>query len=219
MAKRRKSEKEELEEIFKEPEFDEREYLISEIKKGKGIILVFIIATAIGFISGFFQVWGDALAAVFLGFILLFSLKYILSIVNAEFSDKKTWAFAIIAFLLIWFTCWTVALNPPFNDISPPQIRSISVEYNNTWIVVYEYGKGLIQSNIDKVKWSQVNTVRALVTDNSEVQTVKINKENADKNGDYWEARNLDLVGRITVEAWDTHGNYARKEITVPTGI
>ncbi len=226
MAKRRKTPEEEEKEIFEEPEFDEREFLVSEIKKAKGIIIVFIISLILGFISGYLQVYVSVYLAAVIGFAVIFILKPLLGRMHAEFKDKKTWFYAITMFLLIWFLGWTITLNPPFNDVSPPQIRTVEVYNGTAWIEIYTYSQGPIQKNINKLTWGSKMSIRAFVSDNVGVNEVKINGQRAELKDGYYTVYNINPNGKIVIEAWDV--NYAnspepqdhttRVEITVPTG-
>ncbi len=218
MAKRRKTLEEEEAELFQEPEFDEKEFLTTEIRKAKGIILVFLIALGVGFASGYIQVAISGALSALLGFAVLLALKPLLIKLKLEFRDRKTWFFAITMFLLIWFLGWTIALNPPFNDVSPPQIRSIEVYNGTAWVKIYDYTTGKITKNFDKINWGNSLSVRAFVADNSGVSEVKINGRVAQQNGSYYMVENLDVNGKITVEAWDIEGIKATQEVTVPTG-
>ncbi len=228
MAKRRKKvvEEEEKKEIFEEPEFDVRDFLIKEMKKAKGIIIVFIISLVLGIISGYLQVYVSVYLGAVLGFVFIFLLKPILAKAKAEFSDKKTWFYAITMFLLIWFLGWTIALNPPLNDISPPQIRSVQVYNGTAWIEIYSASSGIHHKNIDKLHWNGLMSVRVLATDNVGVDEVKINGHKAVFKDGYYVVYNIKIYGKITVEAWDVNAanssnineHYTKLEITVPTG-
>ncbi len=203
MAKRRKTPEEKEEEIFKEPEFDVREFLKSEIKKGKGITILFLLSVGVGFLSAYLQVYVDIFLAVFIGFILLFAIKPILSFFNAEFHGRNTWIYAIFAFLLIWLSIWSVALNPPFNDLTPPQIKEVLVEYSNgTTLVIYSYFHGITNKNID---WKNVTKIKAKVFDNVKVSSVQINGKMADLENGYYVV-NVSNINSINIVAYDEKG-------------
>ena len=218
MAKRRKTPEEEEKEVFEEPEFDERSYLISEIKKAKGIIIVFLLSIFLGFLSGYLQVYVSVYLAAILGFAVMIILKPLLIKLKAEFSDRKTWFYAFALFLLIWFTGWTISLNPPFNDVSPPQIRSVEVYNGTAWVKIYDHLTGVNQKNINGIHWSDSMRIRAFVSDNVAVDEVKINGQTAMLKDGYYEVDNLNPRGKITVDAWDTNNHQAALTITVPTG-
>ncbi len=217
MAKRRKTPEEEEKELFQEPEFDVVEFLRDEIKKAKGIIIVFVLAFIIGIISGYLQVLVSAALGAIIGFAMLFLLKPLLKKLNAEFSKRSTWAYAIITFLLIWFLGWTVALNPPFNDLSPPQIRSVEVYNGTAWVTIYEYPK-VIDKNIKSIQWKNVHDIRVKATDNVEVSSVEINGKTAILKDGYYEVKDMNLLGKIEVHVWDKNGHETTLQITVPTG-
>ena len=203
MAKRRKTPEEEEKELFVEPEFDEREFLKSEIKKGKGITIIFLLAIGAGFLSAYLQVYVDIFLAAFFGLVLLFGIKPILTFFNAEFQGRNTWIYAIFAFILIWLSIWSVALNPPFNDLSPPQIKEVVVVYSNgTAVTVYSYLHGT--KNV-KIRWENVSEIKAKVYDNAKVSSVEINGKSASFLDGYYIAK-VSNISSIHIEAIDEQG-------------
>ncbi len=218
MAKRRKTPEEEEKEVFEEPEFDERGYLLSEIKKAKGIIIVFLLSLFVGFISGYLQVYVSVYLAAVLGFAVMIILKPLLVKLKAEFSDRKTWFYAFALFLLIWFTGWTISLNPPFNDVSPPQIREVEVYNGTAWVKIYDHLTGINQKNINDIHWGNSMNIRVFASDNVAVDEVKINGHTAILKDGYYEVDNIDPRGKITVNAWDVNNYQTSVTITVPTG-
>jgi len=217
MAKRRKVDDTESSELFTPPEFDVADFLKKEIKKAKGIIIVFLIAIVIGLFSAYVQVSIDTFIAYAIGIAVIFVMKPILKALNAEFSDRKTWAFAIIAFLILWLSFWTVGLNPPFNDVSPPQIRVVEVytgaSTNATWIEIYDYEASYnpalakkIKDNKNSLDWSNITKVRALVTDNVGVGAVYINSNPASLSDGYYVA-SVSGSSSITITAEDVNGH------------
>ncbi len=222
MAKRRKVDEEN--EIFKEPEFDEAQFLKDEIKKARGIIIVFLLAIATGLISAYLQVYADMFSALAMGILMLFLLRYIIKYANAEFTTRNNWIFAILAFVILWMAFWTVGLNPPFNDVSPPQIRAVEVYNGSAWIEIYNYTASYtpgvdkrISTNLKNLDWSSVNKVRVYVTDNVQVSRVYINGAEAKPEGKYYVADVDDMhatVPPVEIQAFDS-GNHKIK-ITVP---
>ncbi len=212
MAKRRRKIEEEEELEFVEPEFDEREYLKSEIKKGRGIFIIFILAIVMGFVSAYLQVYVDIIVALLVGISPLFVINRILKFFKAEFSTKSTWVFAILAFIFIWIAIWSVGLNPPFNDLTPPQIRKVEVYNGTAWVEIYDYSRD-VSKNIKKVDWKNSVDIRVLATDNVGVESVKINDRTAKKNGDYYEVDNIVVSGEIKIVAWDVNGHSSEKII------
>lgn len=103
--------KEELQ--FIEPEFNEREFLIYEINKGKATIIVFLLGLAIGFFSGFLQSIGLAALSALLGIAAIFLINPLYNFMNIK-TDRRTKAINIVIYLILWLTFWVVSLNPPF---------------------------------------------------------------------------------------------------------
>ncbi len=214
MAKRRRKIEEEEELEFVEPEFDEREYLKGEIKKGHGIFIIFLLAIVMGFVSAYLQVYVDVIVAFLVGILPLFAVNRILKFFRAEFSTRGTWVFAILSFILIWIAIWSVGLNPPFNDLTPPQIRVVEVYNGTAWIEIYDYTKD-VSENIKKVNWKNSVDIRVWATDNVGVESVKVNGQNADKNDGYYEVNNIVVSGEIKIIAWDVNGHTTEKIIAV----
>ncbi len=215
MAKRRRKIEKEEEEEFEEPEFNERGYLISEIKKGRGIFVVFILAIVMGFVSAYLQVYVDAIVAFLIGISPLFVLNKILKFSKAEFKTRGTWIYAILAFILIWISIWSVGLNPPFNDLSPPQIRSVEVYNGTAWVPIFTYPNYVYQDNIKKISWNKPVNIRVRVTDNVDVSTVQINDHTAQLKNGYYEIDNLKISREIRIIAIDFNNNQATETISV----
>lgn len=103
--------KEELE--FVEPEFDEKNFLIQEIEKGKATIVVFLLGLGIGFLSGFLESIGLGVLSVLLGFAVIFLINPVYNALNIK-TDRRTKTINIFIYLILWLTFWVVSLNPPF---------------------------------------------------------------------------------------------------------
>ena len=225
MAKRRKVEEEGK--LFEEPEFDVRQFLVDEMTKAKGIIIVFLLAIGVGLASAYLQVYFDAFSAVALGLLFLLLLRNILKFARAEFAQRNTWIFAILAFIILWLSFWTVGLNPPFNDVSPPQVRVVQVYNGSAWVEVYNYTssytpgvKERIEKNLKDLDWNSVSAVRVVVTDNVAVSRVLINGAEAKHEGKYYVVSVDDMnanVPPVQIRAYDT-GEHSTT-ITVPTGM
>ena len=214
MAKRRKKiEEEEVE--FEEPEFNEKEYLIGEIKKGRGIFIVFILAIVMGFVSAYLQVYIDAIVAFLVGISPLFVLNRILQFFQAEFKTRGTWVYAVLAFILIWISIWSVGLNPPFNDLSPPQIRVVKVYNGTTWVPIYTYSYGIYEKNLDKISWDKTVNIRVWVTDNVGVSVVQINDHRAQLKNGYYEVDGIKISGEIKINTIDVNNNEATQTIRI----
>ena len=214
MAKRRKNvEEEDLE--FEEPEFNEKEYLISEIKKGRGIFIIFILAVVMGFVSAYLQVYLDVFVAFLVGILPLFALNRILQFFKAEFKTRGTWVYAILAFIFIWISIWSVGLNPPFNDLSPPQIRSVEVYNGTAWVTIFTYPNSVNHDNVNKISWDKPVSIRVKATDNVGVSSVQINGHSAQLKNGYYEVDNLRVGNEINIIANDFHDNHATVTIAV----
>jgi hypothetical protein len=98
---------------FVEPEFDEKNFLIQEIEKGKATIVVFLLGLGIGFLSGFLESIGLAVLSVLLGIAAIFLINPIYNSLNIK-TDRRTKTINIFIYLILWLTFWIVSLNPPF---------------------------------------------------------------------------------------------------------
>ncbi len=103
--------KKELE--FVEPEFNEKEFLMGEIQKGKATIVVFLLGLGIGFLSGYLEYLGLGVLSVLLGFAAIFLINPLYNSLNIK-TDRRTKTINILIYLILWITFWIVSLNPPF---------------------------------------------------------------------------------------------------------
>ncbi|MDP8011473.1 MAG: hypothetical protein ACP5F1_05975 [Thermoplasmata archaeon] len=95
------------------PELSEKDFLNSEMHKGKAYIISYMIGIGVGFLSGFLESKGLAVLSYLLGFVFAIILPYLIKYAKLNI-DRKNLAYDIIVFLASWITFWIVALNPPF---------------------------------------------------------------------------------------------------------
>ena len=168
MARRRKQEEQEEkeEEVFKFPEFDEKEYITKEIEKSKATIGIAVLATLFALISAyifsFSFSWPISAMVGLLGF-LLFKFVYPLFKVDSSVLEKKDYAGHVFVYLFTWLAIFIMVVNTPFMDLTSPQISNVHLEgsYNGTW------------QPYNRTNASQYR-ILAEVTDNSGVQSVQI---------------------------------------------
>ena len=125
--------KEVKEPIFVEPEFDEKEFLIDERNRAKSTLMVVAMAAVLGLASGYMEIVGYwYLATVLFIFALLFFFKLLqaLRIHIPKRTGQKFFLFA--TFLLTWVVLWIIALNPPLNVISTPNV-SLQQQNGSAW--------------------------------------------------------------------------------------
>lgn len=231
MAKRKKLDSEENEDdvIFTPPDFDENEYLKNEVNKGKMLIFTFILAVIIGIVSGYMHVYGQASLAVVITFGILFTISSIFEKFKIEKPiDKKGWMSMIGVYFFTWLIFWIIVLNPPFNDLSAPQIELAQdnntgavldyyyVEYkndtdiNDTWHVAqYQHGDYNVAAN--------TTVVRFIITDNVAVDKVTINGNITQPVENYYYEYPISENTILIVSATDTSGNelYTRPGLTI----
>lgn len=117
--KRRAPKKKEEEYEFVPPEFDEREFLETDIYTTKMLGVTVVLAIILG-VFGFFlhQAMG-----VWAGFLLLLvslgALGTILQVFRFNVSgiEKKTLLGNYLTFLFLFLATWIIALNPPFGPL------------------------------------------------------------------------------------------------------
>ncbi len=169
MARRRKAEekKEIEEEVFKFPEFDEREYIAKEIEKSKASIGIAFLASLFSIISvavfAFSLSWPLAALIGLLGF-LLFKFVYPLFKVDSSILEKKDYAGHVFIYLFTWLAVFIMLVNMPFMDLTSPQISDVHLEgyENGTWMPH------------ESVKNTTQYRIVATVTDNSGIASVEI---------------------------------------------
>jgi hypothetical protein len=172
MARRRKQEEKEEkeEEVFKFPEFDEREYIEKEIEKSKAGIGVSLIGILFAILSAFvfsFSLSWPLSAVIGLLAFLLFKFIYPLFKVDPEVLEKKDYVAHVFIYFFTWLSVFILLINTPFMDFTSPQISDVHMEgmYNNTWIPY---------NGTDASQYR----IFARVTDNSGVSSVEIKVDN-----------------------------------------
>ena len=122
MAKRRR--KNEEEEEFKLPEFNEEEFLRKELIGTKVMILTVLLAIAGAIIAYLFTLADVVVVAFFAGFSLLFLLKYVTKFFGVDSSkfERKDWFGHWITYIFAWLAIWILLLNVPFSDVTQPSM-------------------------------------------------------------------------------------------------
>jgi len=133
MAKKklRKVEEEDDDE-FAPPPFDERAFYSTELELAKGTmvaalwgILVAVIATAIFAFTGSFYI------GVAVGVMAALALKPMLDrlrIITRQLETMK-WLGMFFSYFMCWVAFWILLVNPPIMDLSPPQLRDRTPEF------------------------------------------------------------------------------------------
>ena len=220
MARRRRDEKkEEEDEVFKIPEFDEKEYIEKEIEKSKASVGILSLAVLFALISSFvFYIslsWPLSALVGLLG-LALFKFTYPLFKVNSSVLEKKDYAGHVFLYLFTWLAIFILLINTPFADFTSPSISDIHIE-------VSENGSDWINYNGS----GQYNYSRivAIVTDNSGISSVEIktpgnstwkemkkdpdstyifNLNSQPSKGELYEIRAIDVHGHERIEYFRT---------------
>ncbi len=125
--------KDEKQEVFVEPEFDERDFLYSEKERAKTTIVVFLIAALLGLLSGYFFVLGLWYIGVLIFFGIMIYLKKVLQFLHLQMPQRGSHVFIMVmVFFLTWLIFWTIFLNPPINAVAGPEVTGLQAYNNNT---------------------------------------------------------------------------------------
>jgi len=160
MAKKRRKKEVEAEKYeFKPPDFDERQFLIDEMKATKRVILTVAYAGLFGALAAGATSAVDAPSFGLLIMILgLISLKYVFPLMGIDLSKftKRTWLESGAWFFFTFMALWILMYNPPFSDHAGPDIEEISVSVNvegSGWLQ-FDY---IFESEAGAHTWSEVN--------------------------------------------------------------
>lgn len=145
MAKKRKKTKPEEEKYeFVPPEFDEKQFLLDEMRATKRILLIVGYGIIFGIIAALITVATDLAYAGLLVLLLgLGTIKYFLSGIGIDISKftRRNWFESGGWFFLTFLAIWVLVVNPPFIDIAPPDISQVHLDVGTSslmWIT-YNY--------------------------------------------------------------------------------
>jgi len=206
MAKKRKKDKEEKQEYeFKPPEFDEKEFLLKELRDTKTVIMTVGYAAVFGIVAGVLTSINELLAWVGLGLLVggVISLKYLYPRLKIDTStfQKKNWAGNVLWFFTTFLAVWILTLNFPFTDHADPSVTEVTVwiqrgtnstapDYNltaidykyvdsaGTYMWISRWG-GSLESVLYASASYTVN-ITAKVADNGKLSTVRVSVDGAD---------------------------------------
>ena len=186
MAKKRKKEMEAEEKYeFVPPEFDEKQFLLDEIKTTKRVVLIVLYGMLFGVLaavatavtkSGYF-----GLMVFLLG---VFLIKYFLITMQFDLSKftKKTWAESVLWFFVTSLAIWILVVNPPFIDNISPEIKNIrlSIDVQGT-IIVYNYSAA--SQNHWQTSAKNTSVEKAMRSAFANATSVSISAQVADSSG------------------------------------
>lgn len=199
MAKKRKKDKEDKQEYeFTPPEFDEKEFLLKELKDTKTVLLTVGYGAVFGIAAGVLSNLDEALALV--GFALVIagavSLKYVYPRLKIDISSfqKKNWAGNVMWFFMTFLAVWILVVNFPFADHADPSVSLVTVWVDsgtNITAIDYEYVDtagsymwverwGAPVNSIISASASYTVNITAKVADNGELTTVRITVNTGD---------------------------------------
>jgi hypothetical protein len=199
MAKKRKKDKEEKQEYeFTPPEFNEREFLLKEIKDTKTVLLTVGYAALIGALAGVLSNINESLIPTGFALVIggLFSLKYVYPLLKIDVSQfqKKNWAGNIMWFFFTFLAIWVLTFNFPIVDHADPSVTYVTIWVDsgtNVTAIDYEYvdsvggyvwvprwGEDL--GTVIHASASYTINITAKVADNGNLASVRLSVSGAD---------------------------------------
>ncbi|HIJ16330.1 MAG TPA: hypothetical protein HA364_00935 [Thermoplasmata archaeon] len=147
MAKKRKKDKEDKEDYeFTPPEFDEKEFLLKELRDTKTVLLTVGYAAVFGIVAGVMANLDQDLVPLGLAIVIagLVSLKYFYPFIKVDVTQfqKKNWAGNIAWFFFTFLAVWVLMFNFPIADHADPSVTEVTVWVDNGTNVTaidYEY--------------------------------------------------------------------------------
>lgn len=127
-------------EVFVEPEFNEGEFLEYEKERAKATVVIFLIAAALGLLSGYFYIIGIWYVGVLIMLGILVYFKKFFTALHLKLPKRGTHVFLLVmVFFLTWIIFWTIFLNPPISNIAGPQISNFQVsDSHGNWTALTE---------------------------------------------------------------------------------
>ncbi len=125
MAKKKRKDEGEWE----PPEFDEVEYMKTEMHAARAAIVAVLWAVPSALVSWGLTLGGIAIVAFFAGLGMLFLLKWVYPLVKVNTTQwkRRDWMGHGVTFFFSWLAFWILLLNPPFADLTNPSIASVAV--------------------------------------------------------------------------------------------
>ena len=203
--KKRKVEKKEEEYEWVPPEFDEKAFLLKDIKGTRALIVTVITCVAfaiVGYFVGIAVHWALGFAVLIAGIFLL-RFIYPLAGVGKESLETKSMLGNYALFFLLFLGLWILFMNSPFSDHTNPSIGepSIWVEVGGVWTELNDQNSQSLIHAGDPVN------ITSLVTDNGELSCVLIKVNLASETGVFV---NMTLLESNTYEYNSTYsqGSY-----------
>jgi len=112
------------------PEFDEVQFMRTEMRSARAAIVVVLWAVPAALVSWGLTLLGIAVVAFFAGLGMMFLLKWIIPLVRVDTSKykRKDWLGHGGTFFFSWLAFWILLLNPPFADLTSPAIYAVTVD-------------------------------------------------------------------------------------------
>ncbi len=175
-----KKQKKEPKEVFKEPEFDEIEFMKTEMTCTKASIVAIIYAIPIAIVSFGFTVAGLAAVGFLVGIIMIFMIRYLYEMfkVSTEGFEKKTWFLQGALTFFVWMLVWILLLNPPFSDLAEPTVKNPELWQqgsDGSWNMTVLQLSGNSYQPASPLPVNSVIRLKVNVSDNVKIGKVAIN--------------------------------------------
>jgi len=195
--------------LFEEPKFDKKEYLLYERERAKSIILVFIAGALVGLFSGYLQIFGYWYLSILLIIAVIYFLRNIIKLFKITMPKRTFHKFLIYSELVItWLVFWIIALNPPLQVASGPEVINLEVYQNGAWKAITEsngkYDIPLNASAIDEMRYYteyKYNITGIYITENGNAIS---NHYNRTSGYIYFNVTGLSLDGSQTLVIKET---------------
>lgn len=127
MAKKRKKDKKQEEDYeFKPPEFNEREFLVKELRDTRAAIITVGVAMLFGVVAGVVTALSHSIVglAFIIGIAGMLLLKSIYKMIGVDISGftKKNWAGTVATYFFTFLAIWVLLMNTPFLDLTNPSV-------------------------------------------------------------------------------------------------
>jgi len=231
MAKKKKKEPKE---VFKVPEFDEIEFMKTEMDNAKAAIITILYAIPIAIISFELTIFGLAVLGFVVGIFAIFMLKFVYTKLGINIKDfeKKTWLGNGALMFFTWLLFWILMLNPPFSDSADPSITRPEVWVEGSdgnpvkWDLEFRNGQYIT----DPIGQGKNITLSANVSDNAGIASVTITLAGSSITGESMKKSSnqdhpykyefdytlgMDGFYEFTIRAVDTNNNVNEFKFTV----
>ena len=203
LAKKKSIKKETTQITF--TEFDEKKYIITELRN----IKLTIIGAAIGFVLSFCSfalTFLHPIAGAVVGGLGIALFKPMLSLAKVDTSkiEKKNYAGMFASYFFTWLAVWVILLNPPISDFAHPMMNDLtpqSQELSANYVDSSIYVKALILDN------SGIKSVNIEVFDEKHPEGISVEQEKIKVAGSVYTANIFSTIDGLGIPEEVKNGN------------